>query len=78
METCNARVVHSVQHLLGIVWLRKSPNGPDKGRHGTSCISDAWGVNLRAARAVMTATAVCIHDLGLKTVRDQRSSPSGA
>ena len=73
-----ARAMRSSQHLLGTIWPRMSPKGTDKGRQGTSCISDAWGVKNSAARAVRTATAVCIHDLGLKTVRDQRDSPSGA
>ena len=51
IESRIARVVRSSQHLLGTVWPLKLSNGPAKGRQGTSCISDAWGVKNSAARA---------------------------
>ena len=42
--------VHSVQHPQGPHWPRNVQKGQDKGRHGTSCISDAWGVRTEPRR----------------------------
>ena len=45
-----AYAMRSVQHLLGTISPRESPNGPDKGRQGTSFISDEWGVRTEPRR----------------------------
>ena len=45
-----ARAMRSVQQHPDRVWPRNAPNGPDKRRHGTSCISDAWGVKTEPRR----------------------------